>query len=112
MTACPTAQDAPTATVVPITVDPVDQLRPLLRTAAELDLEDPRWAAFREEVGRTLARLVTAGHLPLHLAVSGAEPPVVLTRLLVAAWRVSVGSPTPDRDLAPRPRPTGRTVPA
>jgi len=71
----------------------LERLRPLLHAAAELEIDDGRgWLQLHEAARDATAELVEAGGLPPHLAVMAHDPPAVVARSLVAAWRHATAS--------------------
>lgn len=73
--------------VDPSTTPAIERLRPLLDTAATLDLEDYEgWQRLRDASGGVVAVLIAGGRLPQHLTVGPNDPPVLVARTLAAAW--------------------------
>lgn len=65
-----------------------ERLRALLRDIEGLPLDDgPAWEAVRGRAVAQTERLARSGRLPSHLTVSRQDPPVLLARTLVVAWR-------------------------
>jgi hypothetical protein len=88
----------PDATVASSTA--IERVRPLLEAAAELDLRDVAgWGQLRKVAASRLNVLIAGGELPDHLAIVPHDPPVVVTRSIVAAWRHVTDAPS--RALAP-----------
>jgi hypothetical protein len=61
--------------------------------AAAIDPDDPSWPGLVTEAVTITSALAHRDRLPAHLVVSGDEPPVVVARLVAAAWR-HVSRPT------------------
>jgi hypothetical protein len=95
-------RDRSASTVPPIPSrdrgEAVERLRPLLEAAAGLDLDDEAaWGSLRETARARIGTLIAGGRLPAHLAVAPTDPPVVVTRSIVAAWRYATDAPTSRR---------------
>jgi hypothetical protein len=66
----------------------IELLRPLLDTAANLDLADREgWRHLHDASREVVAVLVTGGRLPNHLSIGADDPPVLVARTLAAAWQ-------------------------
>ena len=75
--------------------DPVERIGHLLGGAARLDQQDDvAWAHLREIARRGLEELVAVGRLPAHLVIAADDPPAVVSRSLVAAWRYATDAPS------------------
>jgi hypothetical protein len=73
----------------------VERVRPLLEAAAELDLwDDAGWSQLRNAAASRLNVLIAGGQLPGHLAIVPDDPPMVVTRSIVAAWRHVTDAPS------------------
>lgn len=61
-------------------------LEALLGRAAGLDLADPAWRELSADARQVTNRLADSARLDRALVVGDADPPVVVTRLLVRSW--------------------------
>ena len=68
----------------------IEQLRPLLSAAAELDLDDREAADdLRDAAHRLTTSMVASGTLPIRLLVTASDSPAAVARTLTDAWRGS-----------------------
>jgi hypothetical protein len=79
----------------PASATAIGRVRPLLQAAAELDLRDEvGWGQLRKVAASRLNVLIAGGQLPGHLAIVPDDPPMVVTRSIVAAWRHVTDAPS------------------
>lgn len=68
----------------------IDQLRPLLSAAADLDLDDREAVdELRDAAHRVTTSMVASGTLPTRLLVTASDSPASVARILTDAWRGS-----------------------
>ncbi len=69
------------------TTTAIERLRPLVSAAGSLDTTDVEgWRLLRAAARPVLGVLVSGGRLPRHLVIGPADPPIVIERVLTAAW--------------------------
>lgn len=95
LTTTPTAGSGlTTPTSAAPSTDAIERLRPLLRSASALDLQDHEgWARLRRAARTTLVPLIEGGRLPGHLTLTDQDAPVVVQRVIASAWSHATAAP-------------------
>lgn len=93
-----TVTSDPAADTGPDRTSPAGDLRlaRLLRAAASTATGDPAWSDLTCDARAVTVALAGTGALPGHLVVGPHDPPALVTRLLVAAWRHATSAPVRD----------------